>query len=157
VAAAREHALVASGDYDGNVVVWRDDPADAVAGFHADGAHIEAIAFAPDGSRLATICWNNSEQGPILEIRDSVNWEVQTRMKVGGSSITSIAWSPDGNTLVIASMGRPCFIYLVTENRLEPVELLEELESVCFSPDGKLLAGGDTDGAITIWSFGAGK
>lgn len=152
VASAREQNLAASGDYDGNVVVWRDDPAIAVARFHVDGGTVEAIAFSPDGKQLATICWNNSELGTILEIRDSLAWGVQTRLKVSGSGVTSIDWSPDGTTLAIAAMGRPSNIYFVRQNRIESVEVPEEFESLCFSPDGKLLAGGDEFGAIRIWS-----
>ncbi|MFN0050941.1 MAG: WD40 repeat domain-containing protein [Planctomycetales bacterium] len=149
---------MASGDYDGNVVVWRDNPAEPVASFHADGERIEAIAFSPDGQRLATVCGNNSERRAILEIRDSIQWTVQTRLQVGGSGITSIAWSPDATTLAIATMGRPSTIFFVTQNHLESVEFPEtEFCSICFSPDGQYLAGGAEDGAITIWSFESQK
>ena len=69
------------------------------------------------------------------------------------SSVRSVAFSPDGATLVSGSTDNTIRIW-----RLSDGQLLDTLEghtsyvlSVAFSPDGSTLASGSADNTIRIW------
>lgn len=152
MAVAADQTLVASGDYSGNVVVWRDDVAKPVTAFRVDGNHVEAIALSSDGRALATIAWNNSVPGPILQLWDPEKGIAQYRMQVGSSGITGAAWSPDGRMLAVASMGSPG-LQIYRDGRLHEVASAEGIYSLAWSHDGSLLAAGGNRGEIVVWKL----
>ena len=70
----------------------------------------------------------------------------------GNGSANDLAYSPDGNTLAVASsLG----IYLYDDNsyRLEVIETGQPIISLAFSPDGETLAVGSDDGKIDFWRW----
>lgn len=70
----------------------------------------------------------------------------------GNGSANDLAYSPDGNTLAVASsLG----IYLYDDNsyRLDVIETGQVNTSLDFSPDGEILAVGDAKGKITLWRW----
>ncbi len=70
----------------------------------------------------------------------------------GSGSASDLAYSPDGNTLAVASsLG----IYLYDDNsyRVDTIETEQVITSLAFSPDGETLAAGDKDGQISLWRW----
>jgi len=119
-------------------------------GLHFD--QIGAIAFSPDGSRLAsgsadrtTRLWDlpDGESGPVMK---SKAW------------IQGVAFSPDGTRLAVAA--GPTV-------KLHDVETGEELAvlathrrqtlSVAFTPSGRTLLSGSKDGTVCCWDVAAGR
>jgi len=101
-------------------------------------------------------------------------WNVSSGKKVfmwtsDKGSIRSIALSPDGNTLVAGgtdTRGGSCFImiwnikgFMMFWNNYfddEPETIKTKgcsINSLAFSPDGKLLASADHNAVVTIWNF----
>jgi WD40 repeat protein/class 3 adenylate cyclase len=103
-----------------------------------------AVAFSPDGRRLAT-------GGP-----EAVSvWDVRTRAVndlSSHSAIESIAFSPDGKTLVAAQKDDPVGLWDLRRLRSSPrlLATLGTALSVAFSPDGSRLAAGGAGGAVTL-------
>jgi WD40 repeat protein len=70
----------------------------------------------------------------------------------GNGSANDLAYSPDGNTLAVASsLG----IYLYDDNsyRMDTIETGQVVSSLAFSPDGEMLAAGDENGQISLWRW----
>ncbi len=123
------------------ICIWEIQSGSLVTSFeNQDG--INGILFSPDGNTLAV----NSEDGIDL-------WDI-----AAGEKITSLdymdgdgaVFSPNGQIFITASERELWDV----ENQME-IRILEELgsyiESLAFSPDGRLLAIATDDDLIRLW------
>ncbi len=154
VAVAPDWSRVATTD-GGTVVLepWESaGPAQVLEGLDdadvADGSPVAAVAFSPDGRRVAAV-------GPGAEV---LVWSVE-----GGEVVASLtasytaeelAFSPDG-TLLATAGGGPVEVHdldtgdsRVLGRGLSP--------AVAWSPDGRWLAGAGEDGVPVVWSAADG-
>jgi WD40 repeat protein len=131
-------------------------PDGSVDWYNADGA-----AFSPDGKLLATF------SGATARL-----WNLATRQQVGqpmtdpdNGDITTLAFSPDGRTLITGddlghiqrwnvATGTPHGPAPTTADIGSPSE---PITAVTFSRNGKFLASADYDGAITLWNPATGQ
>lgn len=140
--------LLASGDKDGIIRVWRIADGAEVRSFRHCSGWVLSLAFLPDGRLLASggadkviRIWQVLEGSLVCALEGHTDW------------VRSIASSPDGRLL--ASGGDDCTVKLwrVSDGRL--VDTLKAhtdwVLSVAFSPDGQLLASGGRDNTIRIW------
>jgi WD40 repeat protein len=131
------------------------------------------VAFSPDGKTLVSgsgdnniIMWNAATRGaiskPLLDNSrgaESVTFSPNGKIVAsGGSDGTIRLWN--------AATGERVGLWTVAADR--PIEYTTEnakvsssshlfVESVAFSPDGKMLAAGTLDGSISLWDVAAGK
>ena len=91
---------------------------------------------------------------PNTFAQDSPQWHLPegAKMRIGKGSVNEIAYSPDGTLLAVASgIG----IWLYDAETGEEIDLLKMHTSgvkvVSFSLDGKIIAGGHSDGVIRLW------
>jgi WD40 repeat protein len=140
------------------------------------------VAFSPDGTRLATsaddrtvVIWDLSTNLPIMRLE-----------KAHTSSITSIAWSPDGSKIASGSGAHhphpgdnTVVVWDLTKHQRSTTMIIEDphrkvnvdlgvpiftlrghsggVNSVVWSPNGKLLASASDDGTIILWDAVSGK
>jgi WD40 repeat protein len=73
--------------------------------------------------------------------------------------VRSIAWSPDGKTLVSGCTDKTVKLWdSATGTMLASLQgYTEDVYSVAWSPDGKTLASGSDDRTVKLWDAAAGK
>lgn len=118
---------------------------------HPDG--IGAVAFSPDGSRIA------SSGGSSLLIWDAQSGQLETSLQGHEHFIFGIGWSPDGSRLVTASEDGTLGIWSADTGELlfRPYPAAGNLRSVAVSPDGRYVAAGSSTGAVPIWDLENGQ
>jgi len=114
------------------------------------------VAIAPDGNTFATDFDNK------VTIAETASCREVRVMKGGPRSLNSMAFTPDGKTLLGAIwIGGPIWMWDVQSgNELPPLGNLAPLsatKSLATSPDGKYAATGGRDGVIRLWDIAARK
>ncbi|HSL46822.1 MAG TPA: BTAD domain-containing putative transcriptional regulator [Anaerolineales bacterium] len=138
---------------DGSVKIW-----DAATGreiLNLDTGPSAAVAFSPDGTRLATADY---------EAQTATVWDVSTGKKlptlVGHTdAINHVAFSPDGGLLATASNDQTAKVW-DTATGQELITLsghTDIVTSVSFSPDGTRLVTGSWDRTLKVWNITTGR
>ena len=162
LAMSKDGSLIASGASDGSIVIWNAvnrSPLGESFKFRLSAASISSLAFSPNGKILASANWDDSGNVILWDISNPEDpRQLGEMLDIEGNdpgSTTSIAFSPDGNT--IASGNRNASITLwnvLTRQRIgDPLEEphTEGIWSIVFSPDGKTLASGGYDDSVILW------
>ncbi|MBA3699717.1 MAG: WD40 repeat domain-containing protein [Planctomycetes bacterium] len=68
-----------------------------------------------------------------------------------GDHVQDLAWSPDGELLVAATISGPVFLYRGPDFVREIPAHRDGTNSICWSPDGRSFATGGIDGTIRLW------
>jgi WD40 repeat protein len=136
---------------------------------------ITSVAFSPDGKRLA--CTGTHKQGNTASAGGVTLWDARTGKVIrtwGGidSLVNYVVFSPDSQRLASAD-GRTVKVWHTQtgqQNLSVPITRTEQnsfggyVGSICFSPDGKFLAGGtrsilfgSDDGEVIVWDARTGE
>lgn len=155
VAFSPDDTLLAAGDGDGNVTLWRTDTREVVGNLKQHQANVLSIAFNKDGSRLVS----GGSDGHVIV------WDVAARKVITDTPsphtnwVWSVAFSPDGR--MVASGARDATVHVWDTQpdaaTLTVTQVLTEHNStvtaVAFTQvDGKVvLASGDNNGRVRLW------
>jgi WD40 repeat protein len=148
---------VAASDLDGRVFLWNtaDGTEDKVMNI---GRAVHALTISPDGKTLAAGCWKGEKAGEI-SLWDLQAGQIKHRFadqEIG--QIHSVAFSPDSKSVAGGGQDKHVRIWDVETGLLEHVLGGKDAvyRELCFSPDGKLLAGaGPAD--VPVWEVASGK
>ncbi len=161
---------IVTGSKDGTVQLW-----DAWSGVHQqtfDGHErpVFSADFSPDGRRI--ISGSDDETARVWDITTGKPLRV---LKGHGSRIGSAAYSPDGQWIITGGGGvrfspdGEDIDFTAGDNAAKVWDATASGEvytlkandapvvSVDYSPNGKLIASGSTDGAVRIWDLGSGR
>ncbi len=118
------------------------------ASLRGPGAIFQALAFSPDGTRIAAA----REDAPLLIFDPDSGASVATLAGHSGA-LRAVAYSPDGRRL--ASCGDDQTIRVWDVRTSKALATLRghagRVSCLAFSPDGKWLVSGGTDSTIRLW------
>jgi WD40 repeat protein len=113
------------------------------------------LAFAPDGKTLV-VGGQIDKKGMVVLIDRTTNtfpWRIALQ-----SRVTAVAWSNDGQVLVVAS---GAWVRLLDPQTGKEIRQIgphqKEVRSLALSPDGSLLATGGEDRIIRLWRTADGQ
>ncbi len=111
-----------------------------------------ALAFSPDGTLLAMGGWSS-----IVQLWDVATREAESGLEGHGTRVEALAFSPADALLAVGSWARPIYLWDVKGRRVVGSIPHDYVNSLAFSPDGRLLAleadAGARDPEIAIWDM----
>lgn len=190
VAFSPDGTLVVAAGYAGDIKLWETATVELRRKIVAPGV-LASVAFSPDGELVAAGLWVGEGKGAV-QIWNVTTGEVVHRFDGHTDAVRTVAYSPDGKFVASGSMDGTARLWDVAAGKIravltcpEVVELAKTLaheavkrkdfkyepthmvESVAFSPDGRVLAAtygelaipGKRDGVgmVKLWDVATGK
>lgn len=150
---------LATGSPGTDAKLWDANSGEALGTLTGHVAEVSAIAFAPQGDRLAS----GDDRGRIrIWKRDGAGggqWSLERELAGHSRTITAMRFTPDGQRLVSASGDRTCGQWNVTTGEELPLQLKhpDYVSSLDMSADGTLALTSCDDGIVRLWRLADAK
>lgn len=166
-AGGERHSLASIGQpLEYPVSVWDAATGQRVRDFkgHVDG--LNALAFSPEGSRLASgghngdvKLWDLATGGLIRSFEAKSKPPERGSYSNASNAVTAIAFSPDGKRLLSAGHdATKLYLWdLASGQALRSWEAQPQIAALVFSADGKLAASAGADFKIQLWEVATGR
>jgi WD40 repeat protein len=114
----------------------------------SDNGGFYAVAWSPDGGRLASACSDHS-----VRLWSALTGHEIMKLSGHGDEVTAVVWSPDGKQLASASKDGTVRIWNAdTGGEVATLRVhANEVRRVVWSPDGRKLASGGVNQPIQLW------
>jgi WD40 repeat protein len=154
VAFSPDEELVAAGDSNGDLHLWRVADGQQLLIFRGHTNWVVSLAFSPNGKMLAS----GSTDHTVRLWNISTGQCMQT-LQDHSDDVWSVVFSPDGQTL--ASGSDDCTVRLWNISTGQCLRILQGhancVLSVAFGSDGQMLASGSDDHTIKLWEVSTGE
>jgi WD40 repeat protein len=112
--------------------------------------NVRSIAFSPDGKRFATGTMDGT-----IQLWDPATGKEQATLKEGRPRVVCVVFSPDSTLLASGQDDNTIQLWDLGTGKVKTTLNSLGGDSLCFSPDGKMLFSGG--GFIKMWDVATGK
>jgi len=147
---------LASAQLDHTARVWDLATGKAIFTFGGFTKFVDCVAWSPDGGRLAA-----GDCDGVIKVWDTTGGK--EILSLTGRGAYPVAWSPDGKRLVMGKKGMDGFERIQIVDASSGREVLsfstkaENLHSLAWSPNGKLLASSEYGEWVRVWDAATGR
>ncbi len=139
----------------GMVELWDAIKHERIETLRGHTSWVYAVAFSPDGCRLATGGWDKT-----VRLWNLATGEVQNRIEAHKGHVQALAFSPDGQNLVSTGDDGSIQVWDPADGRLlrtlrGHANLATGVRDLAFSPSGTWLASAGGDGTVKLWDLDA--
>jgi len=113
------------------------------------GGAVDAIAISSDGARVAA-----GSDGGVVQVFAVSTGQV-LRTSSWPDAIRSLAFSPDGSQVLVASGKVANLLTVATGARTDVATRTEQINSVAYAPDGAHVLTGSDDKSVAMWPTAA--
>jgi serine/threonine protein kinase len=140
-----EHGDLATGAYDGKVIIWDTRAGKSRATVQAADTGVGTVTFSPDGRTLAVA------SADTVRFYDTVTRKLATIPTASESTFT-VAFTPTGDYAI----GGNATIRFATGKKAPGTltRVTSVVSTLAFSPDNRTLAAGGYDGRVTLYDTG---
>ena len=149
--------MLASGSDDKSIRLWdvHTRKPKAILNYKDDigsSAKLNSLVFSPDSKILASGIWDGA-----IDLWDAVTMEhIDTLIIKNPRGNTFLAFSPDSTTLA-SGVAKSIILWDMQTQKPKTTFKFKDaqgfVESIQFSPDGRSLASGSSDGTVLIWKI----
>jgi eukaryotic-like serine/threonine-protein kinase len=137
---------VAAAIEDGSVRLWNIETKQVSKSFNAHRGIVWCVRFHPSRSIVAT-----SGDDGFVKIWDGETFDLIHQWNAG-SAVRGIAFSPDGNRIVVGDRGGNIRVYDIGSTKeLETHSQSGSIFGIAYSSDGKLIATVASDKIVRVW------
>jgi len=152
-----EGQVLASGDDEGYIRLWTVDKTEAAVCVKTIRGHtdwVDALAFAPDTSALASASWDGA-----VKLWEVSSGHLQQTLSGHTDRVGRLAWSSDGRTLASGGRDQTIWLWDVVQRsyRAALYEHSGPIYGLAFTPDSRSLLSGSEDGTVRVWDMGSGQ
>jgi WD40 repeat protein len=148
LAVSPDGTRVATGDWNGNVVLRAMPSGTIMRQWNASGQEIKGLAFSPDGAVLATA----SMEGEV-RLWDAAGGTLIRTLSGHAGGATAVAFSSSGTTIATGDSGGVIRLWNTNTGNLQSTlnGHAGAITHLAFSPDGARLASSSIDTTVRLW------
>ena len=141
VAFSPDGGILASGSRDKTIRLWNPNNGKLLHTLTEHRSEVNRLAFSLDGATLASGGWDNT-----IRLWNPNNGKLKRTLPG-----QTVAFSPDGGTLVIGNRGISLWDIETGQYKKPLAEDIGGVISVVFSPNGQMIASGSADKKVRLW------
>jgi WD40 repeat protein len=154
VAFSSDGQFLATGDINGEIIVWQVKNSELKLRWTADNTLIRSVAFSPNGQYIASASENQT-----IKIWEAATGNLIKPLNDENNQVWSIAFSPNGRYIASGGEDKTVKIWEIATGVCQPTSEEHDslIRSVMFSPDGQYIASGSDDNTAKIWNVDTGQ